>query len=374
MLKPAELKTYKYKDLAQMAKQRGIAGWHAMRKEQLINALASSMVRAASSSQRRTTSTPTAASTKSQRSQIPAGKTTTSAAALRKIQAAQSRREQRRDLATPPIRSADGASPQAVVKDRIVLMVRDPYWLHAYWEIREQSIERAQVALAEKWHSARPVLRLVRVGATTDEIIRIIKIHGSVSNWYIDIDQPSGDLRVEIGYLITGGEFFMLARSNVVTAPQPGGPEMIDGNWADVVDNPDRIYAMSGGFDQTAATGELQELLEERLRRPIGSPMVTRFGCGAEAALNNPRRLKFKIDAEMIVYGVVDPDAYVTMGGEPIELGNDGSFSARVTLPDKRQVIPFVAGRSDGVEQQTIILAIERNTKIMEPITREIGG
>jgi hypothetical protein len=40
-------------------------------------------------------------------------------------------------------------------------------------------------------------------------------------------------------------------------------------------------------------------------------------------------------------------------------------------MPDRREVLPVVAGSGDGLEQRTIILAIERNTKIMEPVTRE---
>ena len=44
---------------------------------------------------------------------------------------------------------------------------------------------------------------------------------------------------------------------------------------------------------------------------------------------------------------------------------------ARRRPPDRRQVLPVVASSSDGVEQQTIVLAVERNTKTMEPIIRE---
>jgi len=35
-------------------------------------------------------------------------------------------------------------------------------------------------------------------------------------------------------------------------------------------------------------------------------------------------------------------------------------------------VIPIVASSCDGVEQRTIILAVERNTKLMEPVIRDI--
>src|SRR3989339_488527 len=49
------------------------------------------------------------------------------------------------------------------VKDRLVVMVRDPYWLPAYWELTRSSIERTRVALGQRWYASRPVLRLAEV-------------------------------------------------------------------------------------------------------------------------------------------------------------------------------------------------------------------
>ena len=43
----------------------------------------------------------------------------------------------------------------------------------------------------------------------------------------------------------------------------------------------------------------------------------------------------------------------------------------RLDLPNRRQVIPIVASTKDGIEQRTIVLAVERNTKVMEPLTRD---
>jgi hypothetical protein len=40
-------------------------------------------------------------------------------------------------------------------------------------------------------------------------------------------------------------------------------------------------------------------------------------------------------------------------------------------MPDKRQVLPVVACTRDGVEQRTIVIAVERNTKVLEPMVRE---
>jgi hypothetical protein len=144
----------------------------------------------------------------------------------------------------------------------------------------------------------------------------------------------------------------------------------VDENWKAVAEDADRIFAMSGGYSAQGASRELQELLEERLRRPLGSPMKTRFGRGA--AGREGERLEFAVDAEIIVYGATSRDAHVTLQGEPVQLREDGTFAVRLSLPDRRQVIPIVASSYDGVEQRTTILAVERNTKVMEPFVRDV--
>ena len=42
-----------------------------------------------------------------------------------------------------------------------------------------------------------------------------------------------------------------------------------------------------------------------------------------------------------------------------------------MSLPNHRQVIPVVASAANGTEQRTIVLALERNTKVMEPVVLE---
>ena len=63
--------------------------------------------------------------------------------------------------------------------------------------------------------------------------------------------------------------------------------DLIDENWADIDQNADRIFAMSGGYSQQGTSLELQELLEERLRRPMGNPMQTRYGGGASRVISS---------------------------------------------------------------------------------------
>lgn len=298
---------------------------------------------------------------------------------------AKANRDKLRDLSTSRMngdamnghgKQTNGKSKSAAPRDRLVLMVRDAYWLHACWEITRHSVERVKAAMAEMWHTATPVIRLIEVekGTTTsavERVVREIEIHGGVNNWYIDVHDPPKSYRVDIGYISTTGKFFSLTRSNSVTTPPPGSSDAVDENWLHVAKDYEKVYALSGGYSEDHANGDLQELFEERLRRPMGSPLVTRYGVGAERAVHRSGDFDFDVDAELIVFGRTQPDAYVTISGKPVKLRPDGTFTVRQSMPDRRQVLPVVAGSSNGVEQRTIVLAIERNTKVMEPILRE---
>jgi uncharacterized protein len=267
--------------------------------------------------------------------------------------------------------------PKGYGKDRIVCMVRDPYWLHVYWEITRHAIQRAEAALTQEWYGAKPILRVLEVSTAgtqsmSESPVRDIEIHGGCNSWYIDVTNPPRSYRIDIGYLAKSGLFYVLARSNVVTTPRPGLSDRIDQNWADLdLEKADKIFAMSGGFDPTVSSLELKQLFEERLRRPIGAPSVTAFGSGA-MQFGKQRKFWFQLDAELIVYGSTEPHAKVTVQGEPIKLRSDGTFTMRFSLPDSRQIVPAVAASADGIEERTIVLAIERNTKHLEPVINEV--
>jgi hypothetical protein len=77
------------------------------------------------------------------------------------------------------------------------------------------------------------------------------------------------------------------------------------------------------------------------------------------------------VDAELIVFGNSDPTSSVTIKGDPVKLSRDGSFTVRMDLPERRMVLPCVSTTADGRQQRTVVVAIERNTKKMEPVTRE---
>jgi hypothetical protein len=341
------LKDCNKKILARMAKDQGIVGWHAMRKDQLIRALA-----------------PSSKKEKPSKSVDRPAPTASPPSSRRPAVAAPAR----------PVTVIPGAPKplgHACVKDRIIIMVRDPYWLHAHWELSRSTLGRAQAALGQEWHTSKPILRLMDVTsedttAASERHVRDIPIHGGVNNWYLDVAAPPRSFRVDIGYLSRRGKFYVLARSNVVTTPKAGVADVLDENWASVQQDAQRIYHQSGGHAHSA---DLLELFEERLRRPMHSLSMQSLGTGALPMLG--RGFHFEIDAELIVYGATEPNAKVTLAGEPVQLRPDGTFTVRFSLPDARQIIPAAAASPDGSEERTIVLAVERNTKELEPMIHD---
>jgi hypothetical protein len=353
--------------LIDLARKKGVAGWHGMRKEELIEALAA--IKNNSSRKKPRVAQP--------QPQKAAARNTSGGTSSAEEQVERSKFDvgvPTKDLSAKVPKHL----PAGYGKDRIVVMVRDPYWLHAYWELTRNAIQRAEAALGADWHGAKPILRLLDVSAhdttsTSESVIRDIDIHGGCNNWYIDVSSPPRSFRVDIGYVTTRGRFYALARSNVVSTPRANVSDLIDENWSDIdTKKADRIYAMSGGFDPTASSLELKQLFEEKLHRPMGSPAVTSFGSGAYPP-GRMRKFWFQLDAELIVYGATEPTARVTLQGEPVKLRPDGTFTMRFSLPDSRQIIPAVAASGDGVEERTIVLAVERNTKQLEPLLHDVN-
>jgi hypothetical protein len=378
-------------ELAALARRKGLVGYRSLTKEQLIDKLIRLMKPGASSAPKPALrakslrARPALRIAKKRSGVKPLARTRPQIAAARNTNGSASTEEQierskydvgvaTRDLSAKVPKDL----PSGYGKDRIVLMVRDPYWLHAYWELTRHAVQRAEAALGQAWHGAKPNIRVLDVTGhdspnTGETPVRDIEIHGGCNNWYIEVQNPPRSFRVDIGYLARNGQFYVLARSNVVSTPRAGVSDRIDENWADFdMSKADRIYAMSGGFDPTASSLELKQLFEERLRRPMGSPAVTSFGSGA-FQYGKQRQFRFNLDAELIVYGATEPNAKVTLQGEPVKLRPDGTFTMRFSLPDSRQIIPANAISADGVEERTIVLAVERNTKHLEPMIHEVN-
>jgi hypothetical protein len=412
VIKTADLKAQTRRELAELAKNYGVSGWHGMRKDELVTAItkvqrrlrrkadaeskakpksakiksgSANAAKLSSSSSRKAPASKSSPrkSTSNANKPIPQLKPPRVSAKTARIRAQLRKRresiQQNKDLSTGTLvggaavrQGATRTRAEEPHQDRVILLVRDSFWLQANWEITRQSVERARSALSERWHTATPVLRLLSVadvsGNRAETVERDITIHGGVDNWYIDVDDPPSRYRVLIGYRTSEDEFYTLCRSNIVETPRPGECERLDEHWRDIAEDYERIYSLSGGYEQDS--GDLKDVFEERLRRPM--PQRGEQGqVVGDPGLLRQTKLPFMVDAELIIFGKTSASASVMVAGRPVKLQSDGSFTVRMELPDKRQVLPVTAESRDGLRQRTTVIAVERNTKAMEPVELE---
>lgn len=98
----------------------------------------------------------------------------------------------------------------------------------------------------------------------------------------------------------------------------------------------------------------------------LGSPSSP-FGAlgswsGPSAGGEKARGFWFNINAELIIYGATEPDAGVTIGGRPIRLRPDGTFSYRFALPDGTFDLPAIATSPTGDDTRAAELRFRRQT------------
>lgn len=376
-----ELKSQTRKDLAGMAKVRGVAGWHAMRKEELVRALRP-LVRRES---RKPATRDNGSAVKSPRNGLsPAGRNGASnrTAATPKTNGhkkngngslqknGKNGTHQPRSKPTSPALkdlAAAGEAETPTTTDRLFVVAHDAYWLHALWELRHSTIERAEAGLGIEWHTARPIIRVWDVSSDetrhcVEKHVRDVEIHGGINHWYIEVTDPPGVYQLQIGYLTAAGRFFSLARSEVVETLAVGTCGMLNENWSDIAKKDEDSTPKKNRSRDSRQESEVRELFDQRLRRPMNAHAVTNFLLDGDEEDD----LKLNLDAELIVYGSTKPKAKLTVAGEEVKLREDGTFTIRLSLRDGRQVIPAAVVSPSGARQQTVILAVERNTKHLE--------
>lgn len=361
----ANLRAQTSKELARLARNEGVQGWHSMRKEQLVQAILKAAKRRAGSGKGKRPGEVNNDGDSVGGHPGNGGENGTRSPVARRMELENRRAEELKNLARESVLRN---LPKPPSRDRLVLIVRDAFWLQAYWEVTPSTVQRARTALEKHWRGARPVLRLWEVLRDQDPaeetLVRDIPVHGGVNHWYIDTEEAQKSWRAAIGYLSGNGKFYQIARSNLVTTP-PDNSGADDAHWADIARNCETIFALSGGYDSESESGLLREVFEARMRRPMAA-LVPEQHPGGESL-----GFRFEVDAQMLVFGAAPPGSTVTIAGEPLPVASDGTFSTRVELPDRRQVLPIVACSRDGSQQRTTVLAVERNTKVMEPMSAD---
>jgi hypothetical protein len=266
-----------------------------------------------------------------------------------------------------PVRRMPADLPYQYDQDKIVLQVRDPCWIHAYWEVRSLTLQRLRNEFKDDFFKAKRILRVYDVSqiifnGNNAHRFFDIQIDEFANNWYIDTGGPGRSWCVDLGLLLPGGRFITIVRSNTVQTPLEGPSWITDEEWMIPEDMFARLYGMGFGLGRSSPVGKAW-LKKALFSGVLASPGITSV---ASPAKKIPPEKKFWLvaDCELIVYGATEPNAKVTVQGREIKLRPDGSFSLRFALPDGKQVIPVKAVSSDNVEERTVTPIVSRDTKI----------
>ncbi|MEB3293796.1 MAG: hypothetical protein VKJ24_11610, partial [Synechococcales bacterium] len=106
----------------------------------------------------------------------------------------------------------------------------------------------------------------------------------------------------------------------------------------------------------------------------VGMSGIGMSGIGmfsASAAPLRSRKFWLLADAELIVYGATEPDATVTIGGVPIKLNPDGTFSFRLSFQDGMLDYPIMAVAADGEQMRQIRMKFTRETPLRNTNAKE---
>ncbi|MEI6631340.1 MAG: DUF4912 domain-containing protein [bacterium] len=258
--------------------------------------------------------------------------------------------------------------PWGYGEDRAVLQVRDPWWLHAYWEITGATFDNLKARLGDTFYSSKMVIRVYDVsdiifnGSNAHRFFDI-EINLEANNWYIDTGGPGRSWCVDVGLRLPNGDFITIVRSNTVRTPSEGPSWITDEEWMIPEDMFARLYGMGFGFGRSSPVGKgWQEKMKKEF---FSSGAVASVGMSSSPVKKPVKERQFwmVVNTELIVYGATEPDAKVTVQGKGIRLRPDGTFTLRFALPDGRQVIPVQATSADAVETRTITPVVTKETK-----------
>lgn len=142
--------------------------------------------------------------------------------------------------------------PTAYGDNTLVLMVRDPWWIFAYWEATPARWEEVRSGIrAVGLRERKTILRIYDVTGSSIENPNSffdIELNFMTDNWTVDVGAPDREWQVELGLQTEDGRFFAVLRSNIVRTPPVGVSDILDEEWMCPEDLYWKIFSLSSGF------------------------------------------------------------------------------------------------------------------------------
>jgi hypothetical protein len=312
--------------------------------------------------------------------------------------------------------TAPAALPQAYGTRQVLVTARDPHWLYVHWDLTLDQL-RQYNALSLHKHL---VLRIAKAGA--NEPAGEVHVHPESRHWFVHVAEAGARYTVELGYHDRAKAWIRIALSAPTTTP----PNVVSDDTsakfatipADVTlsrlqelvrtgagSQPSLAYALEAlrraGHPELPAVPDpakpwtpeqehalaavllgkdpgrgavssldIAELVRQGLPENISSLLMA---LAAPAGISSPSSphggapagsagFWFNLNVELTIYGATEPNASVTIGGRPVKLRPDGSFSHRFALPDGQYELPVTAVSADATEARHADLKLSRAT------------
>ncbi len=248
-----------------------------------------------------------------------------------------------------------GELPEGYGDSRIVLLPRDPHWAYAYWDIPNEHKEQlrqqggAQLALRlyealGEWEDLNETLgRETQAHAMKeypcDELAR---------EWYLPVPSSDRSYFVEIGYNTETGEWLPLARSARVMIPPTYPSDWLDEHFItvpfDLSLHGKTLYQLwepprSAGRSLGLVTYQGTEIQYPAVQ-PGGFPQSSLKPWGASGS-GLGLGVQPSSGVEVVIQGKAPPESKILLHGDPLDLGPDGSFEFKISLPEGDQTVPL---------------------------------
>ena len=284
--------------------------------------------------------------------------------------------------------------PEEYELDRCRVMARDPYWIHAYWDLSPATLERLYEEVRVDPSEWRIVLRVhshpmesAFAGAQPAGFFDV-EVGDSARSWYVHVGIPQRMYRVEVGIGMPDGSFHSLVHSNKVVTPPDRMSDEADPRWSTPMAEARRLYEFSGGSPvRNIATGPSVPGGEDAdpppRPRETGRPEGHLGGSESEwqgpkawgssptqpssanpGAEENSTDFRFHLHTELLLSGVAEPGTEIQIQGVPVRMREDGSFLVKLQLPDGEHEIPVEAVSPDRSQEIRVVPKIVRHTQI----------
>lgn len=264
--------------------------------------------------------------------------------------------------------------PSEFSPEYLVLMQRDPNFLHAFWEVKE---DRLKKALGNK---ETLVLRLYDVSSdltvrkNRTRKFRDVEVPADAKSWYVQ-NRGAQSFSATLGAKTESGKFEPLVEAPAmqVFSYEKIQPETFKSD--SVFFKASLGGAGIGGFGSSGLSSQSVASWLENLASSSESFFSGSLSSGAlssgslVAQPSTPGSISYGKDfflwvkTRLIVYGGTRPDAHLQVRGEPFPLNPDGTFSFEQDLPDSTQIIPVFATDKDGDFPTTIVPIVIKRTE-----------